>query len=186
MSIEPAETLWGYIFISPWLIGFIVFTLGPMIASLVLSLTRYNITSPPVFIRLGELYQALYRATPDLAFAGHHCEICPDCHSAESRIWLCPGTAPQSECPRGCILAYSLLFAIGDRRRGRRDLVESDFQSTIRDPELASQPGRHRWSGLACQPGLGRAGSDHYEFVERRRRDDYLPFRLAEHSNRLV
>ncbi|WP_051941620.1 carbohydrate ABC transporter permease [Phaeacidiphilus oryzae] len=36
------ETLAAYGFISPWLIGFVVFTAGPMIASLVLSFTDYD------------------------------------------------------------------------------------------------------------------------------------------------
>jgi multiple sugar transport system permease protein len=63
LSLSQRETLWGYIFISPWLIGFIVFTLGPMIASLVLSLTRYNITSPPVFIGLAN-YIKLFTGDP--------------------------------------------------------------------------------------------------------------------------
>jgi multiple sugar transport system permease protein len=64
MSLARQETLWGYIFISPWILGFIVFTLGPMIASLVLSLTQYNITTPPVFIGLAnyiKLFTADYR-----------------------------------------------------------------------------------------------------------------------------
>ena len=63
MSMSRRETLWGYVFISPWLLGFIVFTVGPMIASLVLSLTRYNITSPPVFIGL-ENYIKLFTGDP--------------------------------------------------------------------------------------------------------------------------
>ena len=40
------ETLWGYVFISPWLIGLALFTLGPMIAALVLSLTDFNLVRP--------------------------------------------------------------------------------------------------------------------------------------------
>jgi multiple sugar transport system permease protein len=37
------EALWGVIFISPWLIGLALFTAGPMIASLVLSLTDFDL-----------------------------------------------------------------------------------------------------------------------------------------------
>jgi multiple sugar transport system permease protein len=51
ISLRRQEALWAYIFISPWLIGFVIFTLGPMIASLILSLTEYNIISAPVFIQ---------------------------------------------------------------------------------------------------------------------------------------
>lgn len=36
---------WGVLFISPWLIGFIVFVAGPMIASLVLSFTHYDLST---------------------------------------------------------------------------------------------------------------------------------------------
>ncbi len=34
---------YGLLFTSPAILGFIIFTLGPMIASLVLSLTDYNV-----------------------------------------------------------------------------------------------------------------------------------------------
>jgi multiple sugar transport system permease protein len=42
----------GYLFISPWLIGFVFLTLGPIIASAYLSLTEYSIISPPSFVGL--------------------------------------------------------------------------------------------------------------------------------------
>ncbi len=41
---------WGYIFISPWILGFILFSGGPLVASLFLSLTEYDILSSPRFI----------------------------------------------------------------------------------------------------------------------------------------
>ena len=40
------ENVQGYLFISPWLIGVLVFFIGPMVASLVLSLTDYSIIAP--------------------------------------------------------------------------------------------------------------------------------------------
>ena len=40
------EKLWGFIFIGPWLIGLALFTAGPMIASLVLSLTDFDLVHP--------------------------------------------------------------------------------------------------------------------------------------------
>ncbi|HZH99053.1 MAG TPA: extracellular solute-binding protein, partial [Fimbriimonadaceae bacterium] len=40
------EARWAYTFIAPWLIGFVTFTLGPMIASFFLSFTQYNVLSP--------------------------------------------------------------------------------------------------------------------------------------------
>ncbi|QAY60129.1 sugar ABC transporter permease [Microbacterium protaetiae] len=48
----------GYMFLLPWLIGLAVFTLGPLLASLYLSLTDYNLLkspleNPPDFIGFG-------------------------------------------------------------------------------------------------------------------------------------
>ncbi|MDB5100962.1 MAG: transporter permease [Cyanobacteria bacterium RYN_339] len=37
-----SEAIAGYLFISPWLLGFFLFTLGPMLYSLYLSFTRYD------------------------------------------------------------------------------------------------------------------------------------------------
>ena len=40
----------GYLFLSPWLIGFFCLTLGPAIASLYLSFTRFDLLTAPEFI----------------------------------------------------------------------------------------------------------------------------------------
>lgn len=45
LSLRRLEITWGLLFIAPWIIGFILFTAGPMIASLYLSMTDYSITS---------------------------------------------------------------------------------------------------------------------------------------------
>ncbi|WP_420488841.1 carbohydrate ABC transporter permease [Microbacterium cremeum] len=37
----------GYLFLAPWLIGLVVFTIGPMLASLFLAFTDYNLLQPP-------------------------------------------------------------------------------------------------------------------------------------------
>jgi len=44
------EALAALFFLSPWLIGFVVFLAGPMAASLILSFTKYKIVQPPVWI----------------------------------------------------------------------------------------------------------------------------------------
>ncbi|WP_084502563.1 carbohydrate ABC transporter permease [Microbacterium indicum] len=46
------ETLGGYAFLAPWLVGFLGLTLGPMIYSLYLSFTSYNLFTPPKWIGL--------------------------------------------------------------------------------------------------------------------------------------
>src|SRR5262249_9678453 len=56
----------GYLFISPWLIGFIVFFLGPVIASFILSFTSWNIVGAPQWVGLAN-YQEIF--TTDARFA---------------------------------------------------------------------------------------------------------------------
>ncbi|HET7828045.1 MAG TPA: sugar ABC transporter permease, partial [Candidatus Limnocylindrales bacterium] len=48
MTLRPRvrEALWGVVFISPWLVGLVVFLAGPMIASFVMSLTDFNLVHP--------------------------------------------------------------------------------------------------------------------------------------------
>lgn len=50
LSRKAKDNLAGYLFITPWLIGFIGLTLGPLIFSLAASFTDYNITSKMNFI----------------------------------------------------------------------------------------------------------------------------------------
>lgn len=46
------EAIAGYLFILPWIIGFLVFTLGPIVASFYFSLTHYEVVRAPVWAGL--------------------------------------------------------------------------------------------------------------------------------------
>ena len=62
--LSPAqrrEEIQGYLFISPWIIGFLVFTIGPLVASLWYSLNQYTLLRPPVWVGLANYSQALFR-----------------------------------------------------------------------------------------------------------------------------
>lgn len=50
--LSRREARWGYLFISPWILGFLVFTAGPMIASLYFSFTEYDVLSAPEWVGL--------------------------------------------------------------------------------------------------------------------------------------
>ena len=52
MTMRRREMINGYVMLSPWLFGFVVFTLGPMIASLWFSFSEYKVIKPPVWIGL--------------------------------------------------------------------------------------------------------------------------------------
>jgi multiple sugar transport system permease protein len=56
MALREERAFW--LFISPWLIGFLAFTGGPILASLGISFTEYSILSPPRFLGL-ENYRQL-------------------------------------------------------------------------------------------------------------------------------
>lgn len=58
------EAITFYLCISPWLIGFIVFTAGPMIASLALSFTEWDILTPPEVVGLKN-YVTMFTKDPD-------------------------------------------------------------------------------------------------------------------------
>ncbi len=47
------ETVDGWLFILPWLVGFLVFIAGPMVASALISLTEWKILKPPEWVGLG-------------------------------------------------------------------------------------------------------------------------------------
>lgn len=53
LGLRTREAKWGFIFLSPWLLGFLIFTLLPMVASLAFSFTNYNPTHPDEMTFIG-------------------------------------------------------------------------------------------------------------------------------------
>lgn len=65
------EAMWAYLFVAPWVIGFVVLTLGPMIASLFFSFTQYDVLNEARWVGLRN-YQEMFtsdRATVLKAFS---------------------------------------------------------------------------------------------------------------------
>lgn len=56
---EARDNKAGYLFLAPWLVGLVVITIGPMLASLYLSFTDYDFFQAPNFIGL-ENYQRMF------------------------------------------------------------------------------------------------------------------------------
>lgn len=63
--LRPAmrEELTGWLFASPWIFGFLLFTVGPMLFSLYTSFTRYNIIATPQWLGLDN-YRNLFVSDP--------------------------------------------------------------------------------------------------------------------------
>jgi multiple sugar transport system permease protein len=57
------EALWFYLFVSPWLIGFLVFLLGPMVSSLYLSMTDWDSFTPAKWVGFDN-YETLLTKDP--------------------------------------------------------------------------------------------------------------------------
>ena len=50
--LDKSEAKWAYLFVSPWVFGFLLLTLGPMLASLLFSFSQYDVLNPARFIGL--------------------------------------------------------------------------------------------------------------------------------------
>ena len=50
MSMSKKEAIHGLLFVSPWIFGFLVFTLYPICSSLYYSLCDYQVIKEPEFI----------------------------------------------------------------------------------------------------------------------------------------
>ncbi|MGG1555107.1 carbohydrate ABC transporter permease [Paenibacillus ferrarius] len=62
------EPVWGYVFISPWLIGLFLLTIGPMSQSFYLSLTQYNLLEAPRWVGF-ENYHEIFTGDKDFLSA---------------------------------------------------------------------------------------------------------------------
>jgi len=61
-KLERADERTGWLFISPWVVGFLIFVLGPMVMSLLLGFTKWSAMSPLTearFVGLGNYIQIL-------------------------------------------------------------------------------------------------------------------------------
>jgi multiple sugar transport system permease protein len=69
MRSKPLQkNLIGYAFLSPWILGFLLFTVYPFLSSIYLSFTRYNIVTPPVWVGL-QNYKTLFHEDPQFGKA---------------------------------------------------------------------------------------------------------------------
>ncbi|MGD0566206.1 MAG: sugar ABC transporter permease [Candidatus Goldiibacteriota bacterium] len=53
MKMSTQDAIWGYVFLSPWLLGLLLFTGGPIVVSLGLAFCDWDLITPAKFIGLG-------------------------------------------------------------------------------------------------------------------------------------
>jgi multiple sugar transport system permease protein len=56
-----SEAFWFWVMVSPAVVGFLAFSLGPMLQSLYLSFTKYDVISPPKWVGFGNYTYLLQR-----------------------------------------------------------------------------------------------------------------------------
>jgi multiple sugar transport system permease protein len=52
-TLRRQEALYGYLFLTPWILGLLLFYIGPMVSSAYLSFTRYDIVNTPIWVGFG-------------------------------------------------------------------------------------------------------------------------------------
>ena len=60
LSQQKQEWLWGYVCMSPWFLGFLIFTLGPMLFSFYLSFFQADYLTESVFVGFGNYQKLLF------------------------------------------------------------------------------------------------------------------------------
>jgi multiple sugar transport system permease protein len=59
LSRQARRNIEGWLFASPWIVGFVLFTLGPMLASAVMAFMKWDLLSSPTYTGLDNFRQAL-------------------------------------------------------------------------------------------------------------------------------
>ena len=57
-TLRRTEAIQGLLLVSPWIVGLVVFIIGPVLASLYLSFTDYNVLRPPRFVGIANYLNA--------------------------------------------------------------------------------------------------------------------------------
>ncbi len=83
----------AYLFLLPWLIGLVVITLGPLLASLYLSFTNYNLIQAPEWTGL-ENYARMLAGHPTAQLAAGHVHLRVRVHAAAAG----PGAGHRHSC----------------------------------------------------------------------------------------
>ena len=76
------KTATPYLFIMPWIIGFLVFTIGPLILSLIMSFFDWPLTTAPTFRGLGNYIDMFTKGQTVLEIPYNQFEICGNFRTA--------------------------------------------------------------------------------------------------------
>ena len=171
--LRSQEARWGYLFIAPNFVGFALFTAGPVVFSLILSLMKWDILSAPSFVGVENYVRLL---TSDDLFP----------KVVRNTVYFTFVSVPLR-----MALALILALALNQPLRGTSwyrtvyflPQVSMLVAVAIRRYQLHTQLVWCEASAVAHQRGLGHASSDPDECLEDcGHAHGHLPGRLTGHS----
>ena len=171
----------GLLFIMPWLITFLWFTLGPFIASIFLSFTNYRFIGTPTWVGF-QNYANLFGDDPKFI------------RSIINTLYYTAVHVPGI-----MLLAFFVALLLNQKVKGQAIYRTAFYLPSVTAGVataylwiLLLQPNGlinqflgivgDRWSNLADELNLGHAGLDPYEFLGAGHDDDHLSGSPAGHS----
>jgi ABC-type spermidine/putrescine transport system permease subunit I len=167
LSMNNDSYWWGYLFLLPNFLGFLIFTAGPFLAGLILSFYRWDMLSPPQFAGL-ENYVTLLTNDP-LFWKGLVNTLWYSVLSIPLGIVcsLALAIALNRSIARSSRLPYPILYPCGLLGHCRISSVEVVLQYRIRHSQLFARIGRHSSARLVERSEDRHGVGGHYERLER-------------------
>ena len=147
-SRTRGQALWGYLLIAPMMIGFAIFFLVALVASLVLSMTDWDVLSAPQWVGLSN-YARLPQDAEFLAALRNTAVLTIPNVALRLILSLLHRAGPQLAHPLSRLLPHPLLHAGADDAGGDRHDLEVAVRSQLRADQCS------RWAGSGCRSRSG-------------------------------
>jgi ABC-type sugar transport system permease subunit len=178
-TLKGKEAISFYLFILPWVIGFLIFTVGPIIVSFFLSFMEYDIILPPKFVGLAN-FSELFE---DPLFS----------KSMSNTLYIVVLAVPL-----GMVAAFLMALLLNQKVRGVavyrtayfipsivgrfRRVVVICLATAVGAAQRPAGIDRHLWARLAGFRNLVETLYHYADGMGFWGNDDHLPGRLARHS----
>ena len=131
-TLQREQVFWAYVFLLPWIIGLVVFIVGPILFSLGLSFFNYTLGREATFIGLDNWIKAFTQDELFWPSIGRTFLYTAFVVAAECLRRVDDGDAAQSETARHDLLPHRLFHAAPHARRGGDLYLAVAAQSTVR------------------------------------------------------